>query len=71
MGEVELFGVYFSGLVPAFLLAVISTLIMQPLLRRARFYQFVWHSNLADLCVFVILWGSYGWLLARHFGDPV
>jgi len=61
--EVDVFGVFLNcALVAAALAAVIHAL-LRPWLKRAGFYDLVWHRNLADICLFVLLWGAASALL--------
>ena len=63
IAEVDVFGVFLhTGLFSA-LAAGLVHLGFRRVLTKANFYNWVWHRNLADLAVYVLLWGGATWVL--------
>jgi len=58
IGAIDIFGVFVDAVLFAAILAAVLHLACRPLLVRAGFYTWVWHRSLADLAVYVILWGA-------------
>jgi protein AaeX len=58
IAEINLFGVFLSGALVMACLAGVALLIVRYALFRIGFYRFVWHRNLVDLALFVILWAA-------------
>lgn len=54
--EVNLDGVFFSGVLLTAAIAISLLLAARWALQRAGFYALVWHRHLVDIALFVILW---------------
>jgi protein AaeX len=54
IGEVDLFGVFFPAVLPLAVVALVSSLIMRVILRRAGFYRLIWHAGLFDTALYLI-----------------
>jgi hypothetical protein len=63
IAEVDIFGVYLHSALVAAIIAGFAHVVLRNLLTRVNFYSWVWHKNLVDLAVFVLLWGGATWLL--------
>ena len=58
IAEVDLFGVFLrSGLVSAAIAALLH-IVLRRVLGSTGFYAWVWHRNLADVAIYIILWGA-------------
>jgi len=58
IGELNVYGVFVPALLAWSALAVLATMGLRAILRRAGFYRLVWHAALFDAAVFVILLGA-------------
>jgi hypothetical protein len=56
MRELSIGGVLVSPLLPCFFLTVPLFWALEKLLRRLRWYRFVWHQNLVRVALFVIVY---------------
>jgi hypothetical protein len=63
IAEVDVFGVFLNAALVAAILAGAAHLLLRRVLRRLHFYDWVWHRNLADIAVYVLLWGAANVLL--------
>jgi hypothetical protein len=62
--EASVFGVFVSG---ALLAAAVAGLLQFPARRwltRIGVYRLVWHRNLFDVCLYVVLWGLVVWVFS-------
>jgi uncharacterized protein DUF1656 len=63
IAEVDVFGVFLTAPLVAAILAGAAHLLLRRVLRNLHFYEWVWHRNLADIAVYVLLWGVASVLL--------
>jgi len=57
IGEIEIHGVFIPTLLVLGIVAFFVRLVLGVILRRLRFYRFVWHAGLFDTALYVvILW---------------
>jgi hypothetical protein len=62
--ETSILGVLVSGALLAAAIAGILQFPARKLLTRAGVYRVVWHKNLFDLCLYIVLWGLVVWILS-------
>lgn len=65
MPEIDLHGVFVSGLVAWAAVAYLIRAGLSRLFTYAGIYRLVWHRPLFDFAVFVILWGAVAWAAFR------
>jgi hypothetical protein len=58
IAEINVFGVFVSGVLASALLAWALLVPVRRLLAWAGFYQWAWHRHLVDLMLFILLWGA-------------
>ena len=68
MAEVDLFGVFVSGVLPAAAIAFAGLFVLQAVMRLTGFYNHVWHRSLVDVALFTILWCLATWAMMRYTG---
>jgi undecaprenyl pyrophosphate phosphatase UppP len=56
--EIDLHGVFVSGLLVWAVVAYVVTALLTRLFARLRLYRLVWHRALFDIAVYVIVWGG-------------
>ncbi|MBC7751505.1 MAG: DUF1656 domain-containing protein [Candidatus Saccharibacteria bacterium] len=57
IAEVNIFGVYVSAALFAAAIAAVFHILIRRFLQSIGFYRFVFHQNLFDVALFIILWG--------------
>ena len=62
--EVNILGIFMSGALLAAMIAAVLQFPARHLLTRAGVYALVWHRNLFDLSLYIILWGLTVWALS-------
>jgi len=70
VGEVSIGGVYVPVLLVLAVLSLLATPCVVGLLDRLQFFRFVVFRTLVDICVFILLLGSFGFL-SELFGLSV
>ena len=55
--EFRIGGILISTVVPAFVIALIATVLLSLILTRINFYRLVWQRPLVDLCLLIIIFG--------------
>ena len=58
IAEVNVFGVFVTAALASAVLAWAVFIPVRRLLARCGFYRWTWHRPLADLALFVLLWGA-------------
>ena len=62
--EMNILGVFASGALVAAAIAAVLQFPARRLLTRIGVYGIVWHRNLFDLSLYIILWGLLVWVLS-------
>jgi hypothetical protein len=65
IGEFSLYGIYAPWILILTLLSLACSAAVNFLLSRLGFYRWVWHPALFDFAVFVIILGSFTFLLPK------
>lgn len=65
MGEIDLYGVFVSGLLVWAVVAYGLTAVLVRLFAWLKLYRLVWHRALFDFAVYVIVWGGVTMLASR------
>lgn len=51
-------GVFFHSALTSALVALVLHILLRRILARTRVYAWLWHSSLADVAIFVVLWAG-------------
>jgi len=70
IAEINFFGVYISSALFSAVIALLLHLLLRHLLHRTSFYRYVFHHNLVDMALFMIVWGGVAWLV-MSFSYPL
>lgn len=65
IAEVDFFGVFINSALVSAVIAGLLHLGFRRALARTGFYGWVWHRSLADLAIYIILWGAVAAALPR------
>jgi len=65
VGEIDLYGVFVSGLLVWAVVAYGLTTVLVRLFAWLKLYRLVWHRALFDFAVYVIVWGGVAMLASR------
>jgi undecaprenyl pyrophosphate phosphatase UppP len=63
--EIDLNGVFVSGLLVWAVVAYVVTALLTRLFARLKLYRWVWHRALFDVAVYVIVWGGVAMAASR------
>jgi len=63
--EIDLHGVFVSGLLVWAVVAYVVTALLTRLFARLKLYRLVWHRALFDFAVYVIVWGGVAMAASR------
>ena len=58
IAEVDVFGVFIDAALASAIVALLVHVLVRRLLMSAGAFAWVWHRNLADVALYLILWGA-------------